>query len=86
MGFEPIVTLSTLSSTGIEKTGYLKSIQFATDGVQLNVKNLEIAIQNPARRSYFRRFLVICNWFYIDCFILTAHFGDLPTCTNLKIQ
>ena len=54
--------------------------------VQLNVKKLEIAFQNPARRSSFGRFLVICNGFYTDCFILITNFGVPPRCTNLKTQ
>ena len=33
------------------------------NSVQVNVKKLEIAFQNPARRSFFGRFLVICNGF-----------------------
>ena len=50
------------------------------------MKKLEIPAQNPARRSHFGRFLVICNGFYTDCFILITNFGDPPRCTNLKIQ
>ena len=86
MGFEPIVTLSTPSSTEIERAGCLKSTQFVRNSVQLNVQKLEIAVQNPARRSHFGRFLVICNGFYTDRFILITNFGDPPRCTNLKIQ